>query len=355
MPRIKSIIFEPIGGLIQRKPYLTSVAKAFFLIAINQEKALPPKPEQVIRDENKTFFTSGGFQDLAIIFSAAKGVFIFRPKRRQLKKILEGKYYGITKYNDYWIIVRSNNYTPSNISGDKSRRQSDVCAVKIVDNCIIDYKILLWGIPGEIHQVDIFNDFFYLPHTGYNQILYLPVKHLLNSRIPKTILNCSSKALNIFSPSHLNSIYYDKLSKTIYLVAHNSTAHTGRFSDVLLLENHSTNPKVIKTKAHSAHNVVSIDGEIFYCDSNNSKLIQGEKCIFETDKLLRGLSITDSHIFVGGSEIDFTGKRRSTSDSCIYILSWKGGLISQFDFPSIGGINEIRQLNNFDYAMSASF
>jgi hypothetical protein len=63
----------------------------------------------------------------------------------------------------------------------------------------------------------------------------------------------NQQTLNIFKPSHLNSIYYSSYTNRIYLIAHNSTAHTNRNSDIIVMDFPSGKIiNIINTKAHSA-------------------------------------------------------------------------------------------------------
>ena len=166
------------------------------------------------------------------------------------------------------------------------------------------------------------------------------------------MLSCKVIPLKIESFSHLNSIFYSKDSKVTYVVANNSTAHTFRLSDIIQLNEDFSIRSILLTKVHSVHNVCEYKGELMYCDSNHWKLMLGEKCIFETDMLLRVLSINDDFIFIGGSDTDFTGKKRSNSDSFLYILNHDGHLTWNCKFEGMGNLKEIRQLEGADLAMS---
>ena len=273
---------------------------------------------------------------------------------------MHGKFYGITRYKGYFILTRTNH-----LNLDKSQRDSEIIAIKIDENKIIDYKTLLHKIPGEIHQIDVINDNLYIPHTNYNHLLIISMDKLFNSddnQIPKNILSCNFLTLDIKKPSHLNSLYYyeEKNKAYLYLIAHNSTAHTGKNSDIIKLYTSHSNPKVkdwkiesiINTLAHSAHNIYCENGKLFYCDSNNGCLIYGNQVLFNNDCLLRGLSIIENGYFIGGSDIDFTGAKRSESNCRIFYVNKEGKHLGTLELPNQGNIYEIRQLSCDDYSIS---
>jgi len=183
----------------------------------------------------------------------------------------------------------------------------------------------------------IFNESLYFPLTGFNLLLKIKLgKLFINGKPitrPKTILSLVSYTkLKIFKPSHLNSIFYSKYTHRIYLIAHNSTAHTERKSDIIIISDDKKRKiDIINTRAHSAHNIYEMEkGEtLMYCDSNNSKLMIDDLCLFECDKLLRGLAITDKSIFIGGSDIDFVGNKRMFSNCYIFQITKDGDLIKK--------------------------
>lgn len=326
--------------------YVKSLAMLMSLAARRFYCALPLPLKSLVSDEVIDFEISGNLPTSTFLFTTSKGIFLYSANDGKVTKILNGKYYGLTKYGDHWIIARSNN------KGKRTAgRSSDIFAIALKGKQVIYYKPLLWGIPGEIHQIGILNHCLYIPHTGYNQILYAPLKRLFAARFPKSILACGSMKLEIPLPAHLNSFFHDKEKHLIYLIAHNKTVHTGRCSDVLVCEEDFSKLYLVSTTGNSVHNVYVQDGEVMYCDSINKSLIVGEKCIFEADKFLRGLSITDEHVFVGGTDICPDRNKRISSESEIYVLNRRGKLLTKMVFPELGGVYEIRQLTEFDYAM----
>lgn len=287
--------------------------------------------------------------DFSIIFSTSNGVFILDPKNGIQQQILEGKYYGITKQHSRWFFSRSNNQGDRDHT--KNDRISDISSAKIINYQIKDYSVNLFGIPGEVHQIDIFEDQLIFPHSGYNQILSIETAALLKAEQPIWFDAYQSIPLSIKEPSHLNSIYVNK--EKIYLIAHNYTMRTGRLSDLIVYDKNTLDVQIKALKAHSAHNICVLQGDLYYCDSNNKKLFKNQAVYFEGDKLLRGLSINDKYIFVGGSDICFDNYKRFSNSPSIYLLDrFTGKHISTFILPDLGDLYEIRQFKAIDYAMS---
>ena len=82
--------------------------------------------------------------------------------------------------------------------------------------------------------------------------------------------------------------------------------------------------------------------------------MKGGQAIFRSEKLLRGLSITDDRIYVGGSDINFERKKRLSSDAAVYVLDTLGKVLATIEFASIGDIREIRQFSSVDYSLSST-
>lgn len=290
-------------------------------------------------------------QGVSVIFTTSRGVHLFDSKRETATRILGGRVYGITRYKDRWIIGRT-----SNRKAEKAKRLSDIYSLKIADSQVQQINHLVFGIPGEVHQIDVAEGILYIPNTGFNQLLCTSLDTLFqHKRHPRYYaFALETKEFDIFHPSHLNSVFVDSNARKIYLVAHNLTAHTGRNSDLLIYDQSTSKLRIIPTNANSAHNIYVEEDDLIYCDSNNRQLFKGEHSIFTSDKLLRGLSVTEDHIFVGGSDISFDRDTRYSSDATIYILKRSGQLLTRYDFPEVGNLYEIRQFHGRDYALSST-
>jgi hypothetical protein len=338
-------------GLYNRvfSEYQKSVIRAILLATRNPSAAIPPSLKRSAVSDDVSYSVEGEIGECRLIFATSRGLFVLDYLNGIAKRVLSGKFYGLTRYGDSWLIARSNN------RGPKYRRMSDISAITLSGDQVESLKQLAIGIPGELHQIDVIEDLLYVPHTGYNQILTTSVRRLLGRTVPATILSFDNTFLDIFKPSHLNSVFYNRGDRHVRLVAHNLTAHTAKSSDLVAYDPLTGEHSVQRTESHSAHNVFTSDGETIYCDSNNRRLVRNGQTIFEADKLLRGLSITDDRMYVGGSDVDFESSRRSSSDAAIYVLDRDGRLQGTVSIPGVGNLYEIRQLSSHDYAMSSEY
>jgi len=297
--------------------------------------------EKYVTNKIIDFTKTGENFKISIIFSTSKGVFILDTRKNICKQILKGKFYGITKHNDFFFFARLG--TNGKRDFPINNRVSEICYSEIKNYKITNLKIALFGIPAEIHQIENLAENLIFPHTGYNQILSVPFANIYKSKTPLKISACNSIELELNKFSHLNSIFYK--DNKLYLIAHNYTMKTNKLSDLVILNTKTNKQELINLNAHSAHNIyINEKNEQIYCDSNNRKLIKNNKVIFESDKLLRGLSVTEKNIFIGGSDICFDDYKRFSGNPSIYILNKSGDLRTKFIFNEIGNIYEIRQL-----------
>ncbi len=165
------------------------------------------------------FKTTGKNIKTSIIFSTSKGVFILDTRKNICKQILKGKFYGITKHNNFFFFARLG--TNGKRDFPINDRVSEICYAKIVDYTITNLKIALFGIPKEIHQIENLAGNLIFPPTGFNQILSINFEKIYNSNNPLQINSCKSIGLELNMHSHLNSIFYQ--NDKIYLIAHNYT------------------------------------------------------------------------------------------------------------------------------------
>ena len=291
----------------------------------------------------------GDISDLSLIFSTSKGICIMDTRQNIARMIMKGHSYGITRFEDKWIVQRTLNRRST---VPKNRRVSNILCLKIKNNIVEEIQSLIIGLPSEIHQIDNINNTLFIPFTGYPKVLFYSIKNL-KFYLPGTLFTARSYFYSGGNLSHLNSIF--KKGNLVYVIAHNQTAHTGKKSQLIVHDLRTGLKKIKNLNAHSAHNIYADSSDkLMFCDSNARKLIYNNRVIFKTNKLLRGLSLTQEKIFVGGSDICFEEDKRFSSEATIYILNRSGVLLGKIDFPDLGNIYEIRQFSENDYALSDS-
>ena len=150
---------------------------------------------------------------------------------------------------------------------------------------------------------------------------------------------------------HFNSIF--TAGGSIYLVAHNQTAKTGRASEIFVLDPDWRFRRKIPTKSGSAHNVVELQGKLWHCDSGGGGLVVGDEPVYRMPGLFtRGLAVNRDYVLVGGSQLAGRDDREAT-DGQVIVLSRSLELRARIRLLRSGGVQEIRFLEG-DLCMSRS-
>lgn len=309
----------------------------------------PPDAATLVADGRVELEIRGSWQSEPVVFSTSSGVYLLDGGEGTCTRLLSGKFYGLTTDGEHWYAARSNDL------GEKSVRLSDLSRFRIRGGRAEELEVLAYGIPGEVHQIDLIRGSLWIPHTGFNQILVMPLDRISGRGVEPSLYfrRTRSIELDIPRPSHLNSVFYDHGADRVYTIAHNLTAHTGRPSAIYRLDRRGGDVREVRTLARSAHNVYVCDGTLYYCDSERGMLRRNDEVIFRASKLLRGLSVTSDTMIVGGSDISFDRRARYSSDVTLYRLGSEGDLLADVHLPGLGNLYEIRQLRLDDHAMSA--
>jgi hypothetical protein len=201
------------------------------------------------------------------------------------------------------------------------------------------------GLPKNVHQIDFYNKLMYVVDTVNNCIITIDDEdkkryYFPNTKIKKTVDN-----------NHFNSIFIT--DKLIYICAHNGTLKPKEYSEIYVVnKNNMKKHEIIQTRAGNAHNVILKDGKIIYCDSMAGKLICDKDTVYEDSKyFMRGLSITDNYVLVGGSGFARREERAST-DGILFVLDKSFKYMKTIELKNIGQVYEIRGING-DYGLSA--
>lgn len=292
----------------------------------------------------------GQLPPFEIIFTTARGAFLWDSVTGSKKKFLAGKFYGATKSGNTWLFARSNNQGYRNHL--ENNRISDLCKVEFEGSIPLSCKSVIKGIPGEVHQIDIFRDTLVIPHTDYNQIMEFSLEALKGTSEPATIESARFLEFEAEPFSHINSVFITK--EAYHLVAHNYSWKTKRESEYIRKDKVFGHSERFELHARSAHNFLPLDGNYFFCDSEMGNLRKGESVVFKTDTFLRGLSFDGEYFFVGGSDVRFDNYKRMSQNAHIYIIRPSGAKVAEIKLPEVGDIYEIRQFDKKDYSFSNS-
>ena len=138
----------------------------------------------------------------------------------------------------------------------------------------------------------------------------------------------------------------------MYVLAHNGDFKGKTCAELFILDNKTKRLLAIKeigTKC--AHNFILFKNHTYCCNSPKGELLLDTTPFFvDADYFIRGLSITDSTIVVGGSQFA-ERSRRLTTDGRLWFLDHTGLLKATVLLEKIGQIYEIRTLGT-DYGLS---
>jgi hypothetical protein len=273
-------------------------------------------------------------EDDELLIATKRGLYLACNKA--LTTLLYGQYYGVTKFDGNWIVFENYNGQGRIIRFSLENR-------KIKDTP----EVIFTNLSSGCHQIEAIGSVLYITDTYNNRILTFDLvdKCFLNEFYPTQKLIHGRKDLNY---NHINSIYI--VSNKIYLMAHNETRKTGKNSQILECDASFKLHRIIQTKAVNAHNIVVLDGRMYYCDSMNNALCIDEDRVLEVDHFTRGLAISDKRIYLGGSEY---GKRevRDQLSGALYILDRDGNkLMTRIPIPTM--VQEVRLINKKDLGLS---
>ncbi len=131
----------------QLSEYHKAVIKVVQCLCTRNHHVLPPSRYITVK-EDVVFRYSGNIDNVSLLFSTSKGVFVFDSEQEVSRKILDGKYYGITKYRDLWFLARTN-ITDSRI--EKIDRLSTISAAKINEFKVAWLKPVL--VPKQVRNL----------------------------------------------------------------------------------------------------------------------------------------------------------------------------------------------------------
>lgn len=151
---------------------------------------------------------------------------------------------------------------------------------------------------------------------------------------------------------HYNSLFFR--NDNLFILAHNYKSNPGY---VFVFD--YKNKKIISTielQHGCGHNIFCINGKLLSCDSKHSSIIDvgSGDIILDTvvngGDFLRGVALNDDYLFVGSSQwADGDHRYCSTSNLLIYDVKTLD-FIKKIEFFRMGGIHDVRILNDVDYA-----
>lgn len=270
---------------------------------------------------------------VACLIATKRALYELRAGR--LVRLLNGECYGLSRRAADWFVYQSHGQGGRLLRFRRAR-------LPVTHAHPLDIQL-----PAGGHQIDFVGDRLYLTDTYNNRLCVLGVSgdraEVIRATYPAgTLLNGRSSANYV----HMNSIWRGPTGTLAMF--HNETRKTGRCSEIAKLDAQGRLLARTATGASHAHNILEMRGKPLYCDSQAGALIWGQQTVFQCDLFTRGLSVTPTHILVGGSAYG-QRDRRERLGGRLYVLNHDFELLCSIPIP--GMVQEIRSLGP-DLALS---
>jgi len=268
-------------------------------------------------------------EDLEFFVAVAmQGVFYVSKNEKKLVSAKE-RSYGITYDRDKKCWLYAGAFDGEFVYFDKDGEKEKIT---VATKKTLAKKQLFYNI----HQIDFIEDYLYVMVGGNATVKVLDTKDNF-----KTVDEIKPMKTDYV---HMNSVFMH--NDIIYMVAHNKTFYSGVPSQLVELDRNHKVINIRDNQGHTNHNFYTNGEEDLWCNSYGNRIMRNGKTFFKAEKndLLRGLSISDKYIVVGGSTLSPKTVQR-IGKSNIYITDRKGNLLCKLVVTLPSFILEIRQIN----------
>ena len=274
--------------------------------------------------------------DVECLVATVKGLYF--SGHGKLTRLLPGRFYGLTTDKEFWYVF------------ERLSKRGRIIRFSIKNGCMEHPKQLISNLSPGCHQIDFLGSNLYVTDTYNNCLLVFSVNKsgemiLKDKHYPPGILTQDREISENYT--HMNSVW--QYEDDIYVLFHNNTTKTGRYTEIARLNADCTIAERIQTTASNGHNVMRYNGQFLICDSMASTLTLNGKAVFTCDLFTRGLTVTESFIIVGGSDYGERTKREQLKGK-LYFIDHNFNLIASLDMQ--GMVQEIRTLSHTDFGLS---
>jgi len=271
-----------------------------------------------------------------LLITTCSGFYKLSIDTEQLTPIHQGSgaYYGITWSHDKIFVAARNSVDDYKLGNEQI----------LIFNNNLSYVGSLPNVFENVglHQIqyDALYDKLYVTLTLKNQIAYV-----VDNNITRISPNKNESGNDI---NHFNSLLLH--NDRLFITAHNkgikpSEVYEHDRKDGTLIKIHT----MIDSLA--AHNCGFINNKLCVCDSHCGQIsnIYGHKLLNENHNVYtRGLSITDNHVVIGGSQKS-DAKQRPKAHGYIYLYNKNFDLLKTLFLKNIGQVFDLRILDCVDY------
>lgn len=253
-------------------------------------------------------------------------------------------FYGITKDNDVWYAFH------------KTGWHGRIIRFKILNHGVCDCEVVIYGLSRGVHQIDIVNDQLMIADTYNNRIVvfdhYRKIKNAFWRDVcprvyyPNGRLCKGRKSENY---NHFNSIF--AADNRIFVVAHNETYKTGKYSELYILDSKLNKVRTISLQGSNCHNYFRTLENEGYCKSLEGTIVINNEEKFDVKMFTRGLSISRDLLVFGGSTIELVRQKRGHSDSKLFFCNKTREITTEVKLKKTQ-VNEIRRVDAVDNGLT---
>ncbi|MFI6226375.1 hypothetical protein ACIBCR_03525 [Micromonospora echinospora] len=277
--------------------------------------------------------------DLSFVTSTSHGIVVWADGRPRM--LSPGRHFGLT--------LRDGRLYAFQITGRHGRIVSFPLGPDHVPEPGGGWRMVthLYGLSRWVHQIDFVDDELVVVDTLRNRLLCYPDVDRRSGRhwstAHRTVQLTPADRKGRASPHyrHFNSVY--RHGDTIYVVAHNHSAGTGRKSDVWLLDEEFRLREIVPAGGMCCHNVVIHERGMLVCRSVEQTVALDGVDVLTTEGFGRGLAYDGRHLLVGASLFAEEYADRDHDDGFVDVYSADFTLVGRVVFPR-SSIRDIRLL-----------
>jgi len=211
-----------------------------------------------------------------------------KPDLVSVKKILDGDFRGIAKYNGYFIIAEN--------CGNRSNLNIMDSDYRIVEKRLLDSMY-------DLHGLAINGELAFVVETCHNRIGIYEVSTL--SRIEEIAVSTDNHDLH-----HVNDVFIHNDSLYVSMFHSHISMQSGSILEYSLED--GTFKGICASGVYQPHSPLYYQGHVYYCESPNSQVKKEGQIVYQGKGYTRGLAISEGKMYVGQSK-----PRNSTSNDWV--------------------------------------
>ncbi|MDZ7804193.1 hypothetical protein [Thiohalophilus sp.] len=293
---------------------------------------------------------------MSLFVSTSNGIFSVNPDTESIRHVLKRKhtsglfsrrakgYFGICNYANNKVMAASKEV----MGTTKSNKPTSDCKLHLIfpDTGGYEYLASVYDV-HDVHQIEYYDGFVFLTDTGKNRI----VVYDLEKQIVKGYLDIGKRRFDI---NHVNAVKvfngilyiglnYAEPNSKILLLHMASLEVALDCSDIMDIVDVITIPGCFHT-----HDLVECDDKLLVCSSADARLVDAYtgRQLWAYESWLRGIAVTENHVWVGQS-VHAKRRKRHSKKLAGYLHKLDR---NTFEFQGTVTISKVGQINDMVYA-----